>query len=65
MAEAAKTIPADELEAAADIAIAACDGDPRATVMALLAENAALEHQVVRLHSRVSTGYARGLAAFR
>jgi hypothetical protein len=59
-AEAALTIHADELEAATEEAIAACDGDVRAAVTALLAVNAELEAQVSRLSSRVSAGYARG-----
>ena len=60
MTEAAQTAWFDELEAAAEEAIAACDGDARATVAALLAANAELEQQVSRLTSRVSSGYARG-----
>lgn len=60
MAEAAETIHLDDLETAADAAIAACDGDARATVAALLAENAELAAQISRLSTRVSSGYARG-----
>ncbi|MDR4306680.1 hypothetical protein IHQ68_08625 [Chelatococcus sambhunathii] len=60
MTEAAETVYFEELETATDEAIAACDGDARATVAALLAANAELEAQVSRLTSRVSSGYARG-----
>lgn len=60
MAEAVKTAHIDELELATEEAIAACDGDARATVAALLAENAMLADQISRLTARVSSGYARG-----
>lgn len=60
MTEFANAHPELDLESAADEAIAACDGDARATVAALLAENAALADQVSRLSVRVSSGYARG-----
>lgn len=65
MTEAANTILDDHLESAADEAIALCDGDARATVAALLAENAALAEEVTRLSARVSSGYARGRVAGR
>ena len=65
MSEAAKPIEPDEvalaLERATDEAVEACDGDAWAAVRALLVANAALEEEVARLSSRVSTGYARGL----
>ncbi|QZO02320.1 hypothetical protein K6K41_09885 [Chenggangzhangella methanolivorans] len=48
------------LERATDQAVEACDGDAWAAVRALLVANAALEEEVARLTSRVSTGYARG-----
>ena len=55
------------LEAAADEAIAACDGDPRAAVRALLVtldaterDVAALKAEVARIEAAVSDGYVRG-----
>jgi hypothetical protein len=50
---------ADQLEAAADQAIAACGGDPRATIEALIITNRLLEVELEKLRARVSTGYAR------
>jgi hypothetical protein len=50
----------DLLEEAVDGAIAACDGDMRATVRALLLANSYLEAEVERLSEAVSRGYARG-----
>jgi len=50
----------DDLEAAADQAIAACGGDARETVKALIVANAFLEAQVAELRAAVSTGYSRG-----
>jgi hypothetical protein len=47
---------ADPLEAAADQAIAACGGDTRETVKALIIANHLLEE---KLRTSVSTGYAR------
>ncbi|MCK1469227.1 hypothetical protein [Bradyrhizobium sp. CW10] len=56
-----RTIPAvDDFVAAADQAIAACGGDARKTVKALLVANEFLEVQLDELRSKVSTGYARG-----
>jgi hypothetical protein len=49
----------DGLEAAADLAIAACGGDARET-KALIVANAFLEAQVAELRAAVSAGYARG-----
>jgi hypothetical protein len=49
-----------ELDEAADQAIAACGGDARETVKALLVANGFLEHQLDELRDKVSTGYARG-----
>ena len=46
-------------DAAADEAIAACGGDPREAVKALLVANDFLEAQVDELRAAVSTGYAR------
>jgi hypothetical protein len=50
----------DDLEAAADQAIAACGGDPREAVKGLIVANGFLEQQVAKLQAAVSTGYARG-----
>jgi hypothetical protein len=50
----------DRLEAAADQAIAACGGNTRDAVKALIVANEFLEAQVKELHSAVSNGYARG-----
>jgi hypothetical protein len=52
--------PTEGLEAAADQAIAACGGDAREAVKALIVANDFLEAQVARLQAAVSTGYARG-----
>jgi hypothetical protein len=51
---------ADQLEAAADPAIAACGGDAREAVKALIVANAFLEE---KLRAAVSNGYARGKLA--
>jgi hypothetical protein len=51
---------ADQLEAAADQAIAACGGDAREAVKALIVANAFLETDLEKLKAAVSTGYARG-----
>ena len=50
----------DRLEAATDQAIAACDGDARAAVKALIVANEFLETLVAELQAAVSNGYARG-----
>ena len=54
--------PADdnELEAAVNEAIAACDGDLRATIRALIVANNFLESEVSELMKAVSHAYARG-----
>jgi hypothetical protein len=57
--EAAAPLP-DDLDQAADQAIAACGGDAREAVKALLVANDFLEHQLGQLRTKVSTGYARG-----
>jgi hypothetical protein len=49
---------ADQLDAAADQAIAACGGDAREAVKALLIANEFLEAE---LESQVSRGYRRGV----
>jgi len=52
---------ADQLEAAADHAIAACGGDAREAVKALIVANHFLETELERMRAAVSTGYARGM----
>ena len=51
---------ADRLEAATDDAIAACGGNARDTVKALIVANEFLEAQIEELQADVSLGYARG-----
>ena len=51
---------ADRLEAAADEAIAACGGDARDAVKALIVANEFLESEVCELMQAVSHAYARG-----
>ena len=53
---------ADQLEAAADQAIAACGGDAREAVKALIIANAYLETDLEKLKAASSMGYARGKA---
>jgi hypothetical protein len=48
------------LEAAADQAIAACGGNPRDAVKALIVANEYLEAELQEQQAAVSTGYARG-----
>ena len=50
----------NELEAAVDEAIAACDGDMRATIRALIVANDYLETEVGELMKAVSRAYVRG-----
>jgi hypothetical protein len=50
----------DELEAAADQAIAACDGDMRAAIRALILANNNLESEIGELMKAVSHAYRRG-----
>ena len=50
----------DGLEAAVNEAIAACDGDTRAAVRALLVANDFLESEVAELKRAVSHAYTRG-----
>jgi hypothetical protein len=52
--------PALDLDVAADRAIAACGGDAREAVKALLVATDFLEVQLVELRASVSAGYARG-----
>jgi hypothetical protein len=51
---------ADQLEAAADQAIAARGGDAREAVKALIIANQFLETDLEKLRAAVSLGYARG-----
>jgi hypothetical protein len=50
----------DDLEEAVDQAIAACDGDMRATIRALILANDYLENEVGELMKAVSRAYVRG-----
>jgi hypothetical protein len=50
----------EDIEASVDAAIAACDGNPRAAVRALLLVNAYLEAELERLCDLISPGFARG-----
>ena len=50
----------DGLEAAVDQAIAACGGDMRAAVRALIVANSFLESEMGELKKAVSHAYARG-----
>jgi len=54
--------PTDDagLEASVEQAIAACGGDLRATIRALIAANNYLETEVAELMKAVSHAYARG-----
>jgi hypothetical protein len=51
---------ADGLEAAVDQAIAACGGDMRSTIRALIVANEYLETEVGELMKAVSHAYVRG-----
>jgi hypothetical protein len=51
---------ADQLEAAADQAIAACGGDAREAVKALIVANDYLESEVSELMKAISHAFARG-----
>ena len=51
---------ADELEAAVDQAIAACDGDMRSAIRALIVASEYLESEVNELMKAVSHAYVRG-----
>ena len=50
----------EALEAAVDQAIAACDGDMRAAIAALILANDFLEAEVAELMKAVSHAYTRG-----
>jgi regulator of replication initiation timing len=51
---------ASELETAIDQAIAACDGDLRGTIGALIVANNFLETEIEELKKAVSHAYVRG-----
>jgi hypothetical protein len=51
---------ADGLEAAVDQAVAACDGDTRSTIRALIVANKYLESEITDLKRVVSHAYVRG-----
>jgi stage V sporulation protein SpoVS len=51
---------ADRLETATDQAIAACGGNARDAVKALIVANEFLESEMKQLRATVSNGYARG-----
>ena len=51
---------ADRLAAATDQAIAACDGDMRSAIRALIVANEYLESEVNELMKAVSHAYVRG-----
>jgi hypothetical protein len=55
-----KALEDNELEAAVDDAIAACDGDLRAAIRALIVANNFLECEVEELMKAVSHAYPRG-----
>jgi hypothetical protein len=50
----------DALELAADEVIAACDGDVRAAVCALIVAKGLLEAELNEVYASSSKGYARG-----
>ncbi|HLZ00634.1 MAG TPA: hypothetical protein VKR55_00635 [Bradyrhizobium sp.] len=50
----------DALEVATDQVIAACDGDVRAAVRALIVAKGLLEAELAEVHAATSRGYARG-----
>jgi hypothetical protein len=54
------SLPVEDLDAAVDQAIAACGGDAREAVKALIVANHFLGAQVEELRAAVSTGYSRG-----
>jgi hypothetical protein len=58
--ESQPTSEPDPLEVATDQAIAACGGNVRDAVKALIVANEFLETQIEQLQADVSKGYARG-----
>jgi hypothetical protein len=55
-----RSLEPDRLEAATDQTIAACGGNPRHAVTALIVANEFLEAHAKELQAAVSNGYARG-----
>ncbi|WGR92668.1 hypothetical protein MTX26_22005 [Bradyrhizobium sp. ISRA443] len=55
----------DPLDMAADQVIAACDGDPRAAVRALIVAKGLLEAELEDICAATSKGYARGRSTRR
>ena len=55
-----RSTDAEQLEAATDQAIAACGGDAREAVKALIVANEFLENEVGELMRAVSQAYVRG-----
>lgn len=55
----AEQSPFDVSETEIDEALAACDGDPRATIRALLVGQAYLEHEMSRIQADASSGFRR------
>lgn len=53
---------ADRLDTAVDQAIAACGGDSRAAIRALIVANEFYEAEYGKLVAKISRGYARGEA---
>lgn len=53
-------LDATDLERSVADAIAACDGDPVAAVRALIVTHGLLHHEIDRLRSLISRGFARG-----
>jgi hypothetical protein len=58
--ETQPTSEPDQLDVATEQAIAACGGDARNAVKALIVANEFLETQIAELQAAVSNGYARG-----
>ena len=58
-AEPQQNAPEFDLEAAADQAIHACDGDPRAAIKALIVANNALTQELEHAWQQISPGYSR------
>jgi hypothetical protein len=56
----ANPVEDDELKAAVDQAIAACDGDMRSAVRALIVANNYLESEISELMKAISHAYTRG-----
>lgn len=56
----AERSPFDVSEAEIDEALAACDGDTRATIRALLVGQAFLEQAISRIRTDASAGFRRG-----